>query len=138
MRSGHATGSARKNRPATVSKTATRAAAAGGQALVDRALDYLAQHYLEYGLSLVAVSEVLGVNDSYLAHIFTTIVGQRMHAYVLQLRIQHACRLLLQTDDPIKQVGHESGFGRADVFRRTFRQHMGVTPGVYRQAFVRA
>jgi AraC-like DNA-binding protein len=110
---------------------------ANGRQLIDRTLEYLALHYLESPISLLTISRALGVSQGYLTRRFTQVVGQRMRAYVLQLRIQHACRLILIHDKSIKGVAFESGFNRIEVFRRTFRKYVGVSPTDYRRAFSR-
>ncbi len=89
-------------------------------------------------MSLVAVSRALGLSDKYLSHLFTRVVGQRMHAYIIHLRVQHACRQLLSTRTPIKRIAYESGFRQPDRFRRAFRKRVGVAPSTYRQIFTKA
>ncbi len=127
--------------PATNDGDATVAAdtdgftAAAGRSLVDRALEFIARHALERRFSLKVISRELGVNDKYLAHLFSQVVGQRMHCYLLQVRVWHACQLIAGTDKSIKEVAYESGFSRPDVFRRQFRLHVGVAPTAYRRAF---
>lgn len=103
--------------------------------LVDRTLAYLARHHLEPGLSLAEVSRALEVNEQYLTRLFTRSVGQHMHAYILNLRVQHACHLLLSEAGPIKAVAYASGFRDPDRFSRVFREHVGVTPSSYRRIF---
>jgi AraC-like DNA-binding protein len=105
--------------------------------LIERALDYISAHYLERDGALKTISRKLGVTDKYLTCRFTAVVGQRMHAYILQLRIQHACRALLVDDTPIKQVAYDSGFNRVETFRRSFRRYVGVSAAAYRSAFLR-
>ena len=106
--------------------------------LVDQTLLYLDAHYLDPALSLAEVSRALGVNSKYLTRLFTRIVGQRMHAYILDLRVQSTRRLLLSTDQPIKQIALESGFRHAEGFRRVFQEHVGVAPSTYRRIFTAA
>ena len=131
------TGSATSHLKSADTVDAPSTSAQAGRSIVERALDYIAQHYTEHGLSLAAISRALEVNGKYLTLLFTQVVGQHMRAHIVQVRIQHACRLILSTDKPLKQVASESGFGRTDVFRRAFQQYVGVAPGTYRRAFLR-
>lgn len=103
--------------------------------LVDQALRHLDGHYLDRGLSLAGLSRALGVNGQYLTRLFTRVVGQRMHAYIQDLRVYHACRLLLSTDKRIREIALESGFRRPERFSRAFRDHIGVAPTAYRRIF---
>ena len=106
--------------------------------LVDQTLGHLGAHYLDPALSLAEVSRALGVNGKYLTRLFTRVVGQHMHTYILELRVHHACRLLLSSATPVKEVAVLSGFRRAEGFSRAFREHVGVPPAAYRRIFTAA
>jgi AraC-like DNA-binding protein len=103
--------------------------------IVDRALDHIHHHFMERDLSLGVVAAALECNPNYLTHRFTQLVGQRMHGYVVALRVERACRELLGTDLPIKQIALESGFRDAAGLSRTFRRQVGVSPSEYRRIF---
>ncbi len=103
--------------------------------LVDSALSHLHRHYQTPALSLPAVAEALGCNPRYLTARFTLIVGERMHGYLVRLRVAHACRLLMETNVPIKEAAYASGFRGNGGLARAFRQHVGVSPGEYRRIF---
>ena len=103
--------------------------------LVDNALAYLHRHYEKPALSLAAVAEDLGCNPRYLTARFTLIVGQHMHAYLVGLRVAHACRLLMETSLPIKEAAYASGFRGNAGLDHAFRRHVGVSPGEYRRIF---
>lgn len=102
---------------------------------VEDVLEYLRGHYLDSDLSLAAVSRAFGLSDKYLTQLFTRVVGQRMHAYIVHLRIQHSCRELVNTRTPIKRIAYESGFKQPDRFRRAFHHEVGVAPSTYRRIF---
>jgi AraC-like DNA-binding protein len=103
--------------------------------LVDSALSHLHRHYREPGLSLPAVAEALGCNPRYLTTRFTRVIGERMHAYLVRLRVGHACRLLVDTGVPIKEVAYGSGFRGNSALARAFRRQVGVSPREYRALF---
>jgi transcriptional regulator GlxA family with amidase domain len=103
--------------------------------LVDNALAYLHRHYREPALSLASVAEALECNPRYLTARFTLIAGQHMHAYLVGLRVAHACRLVMETALPVKEVAYESGFRGNAGLDRAFRRHVGVPPGEYRRIF---
>ncbi len=107
----------------------------GTRALVESVLAYLHRHHQAQALSLNAVAEALGCNPRYLTTRFTKIVGERMHAYLIRLRVAHACRLLMETRVPIKEVAYASGFRGNGGLARAFRRHVGVSPGEYRRIF---
>ena len=103
--------------------------------LVESALSHLHRHYQDPALSLPAVAEALGCHPRYLTARFTLIVGERMHAYLVKLRVAHACRLLMETDVPVKEAAYASGFRATGALARAFERHVGVSPGEYRRIF---
>jgi AraC-like DNA-binding protein len=103
--------------------------------LVQRAVWHVHQQYQSPALSLTAVAESLGCNPKYLTSCFTRTVGERMHLYVVRLRVAHACRLLIDANMPIKAIAYEAGFRGNGALARAFRRHVGVAPGEYRRIF---
>ena len=103
--------------------------------LVEDALSHLHRHYKEPDLSLAAVAEALECNPRYLTARFTLIAGEHMHTYLVRLRVAHACRLLMESTVPVKEVEYESGFRGNGALARAFRRHVGVSPGDYRRIF---
>jgi AraC-like DNA-binding protein len=103
--------------------------------LVGRALSHLHQHYQDPTMSLPRIAEAMRCNPRYLTSRFTAVVGERMHMYLLRLRVTHACRRLIDDNTPIKEIAFDAGFHGNRVFDRAFRRHIGVTPGAYRRIF---
>jgi AraC-like DNA-binding protein len=103
--------------------------------VVDRALDYLHQHYMDADLSLAVVATALECNQNYLSQRFTQIVGQRMRSYLVTLRVDRVCRELLSTNLPVKRIALESGFRGAAALSRVFHREIGVSPSEYRRIF---
>jgi AraC-like DNA-binding protein len=112
-----------------------KAAQGGNLTLVQSALSHLHRHYQAAALSLPVVAEALGCNPRYLTTRFTVVVGERMHTYLVRLRVAHACRLLMETDMPIKEAAYASGFRGNGGLARALRRQVGVSPGDYRRIF---
>lgn len=65
--------------------------------------------------------------------VFTRELGKTPSQYILQVRVEAAKRQLERTDRGLKQIALDSGFGNAEVMRRSFVRLIGVTPGQYRR-----
>ncbi|MNF15500.1 DNA-binding transcriptional regulator SoxS [compost metagenome] len=50
-----------------------------------------------------------------------------------KLRVQRACRLLLQTERSVADICFEVGYENLSNFNRHFRIEMGQTPSEYRR-----
>ncbi len=82
--------------------------------------------------TLRALSSQIKYDMSYLSKFFKTGVGISFTAYVNQIRISHACYLLLNTDKTILEISHECGSVSLRTFNRNFLAQMGCTPSEYR------
>jgi AraC-like DNA-binding protein len=97
---------------------------------VVKAQDYLNAHFGE-DVSLNQLALNVEASPFHLLRTFRRIVGLTPHAYLTQIRVQRAKRLLL-SDMSITQVALDTGFSDQSHFTRRFKQIVGVTPGQYR------
>lgn len=96
---------------------------------VRRALEYLEGNYAE-NVSLQNLSEVTGLSPFHLLRVFQKTVGFPPHAYLVQLRVRHAKRLL-SSGVSIAHAALDAGFVDQSHLNRHFKRFMGVTPGQY-------
>jgi AraC-like DNA-binding protein len=54
---------------------------------------------------------------------------------VVELRVGHACKLLIETEDSIAGIAYQSGFDNLANFNRRFADLKQVSPKAYRQQF---
>lgn len=101
---------------------------------VVRALDYIAAHLSDPGLTVAGVASVLDLYPSYLSEIFVAQVGERMSRFIARQRVELAKRLLATTDWQIKRIALETGHANPNWFCHVFSTHTGQTPGEYRAA----
>lgn len=79
-------------------------------------------------LKLEDLAAEAGLHPSYMIRSFSRATGITPHAYVLQRRVAHARRLLLE-GLPAAEAAVESGFCDQAHMIRQFRRQLGVTPG---------
>jgi AraC-like DNA-binding protein len=103
----------------------------GGHSSIERAKDYLAEHYAEE-VSLEVLANIAHLSPFHLARLFRHVVGLPPHAYQIQVRLSHARKLLAQGFS-VSSVAQETGFFDQTHFTKQFKQHIGVTPGTYRK-----
>lgn len=64
---------------------------------------------------------------------FRQVTGRTPHAEILRVRLDRACRLLLETEQPVQRVAEASGFGSPSYLSQVFRKYLGTTPAGYRR-----
>jgi len=93
-----------------------------------------ARAYLEScypgNVSLQQLVEITGLSPFHLTRVFHQKVGLPPHAYLNQVRVREAKKLLL-AGRPIAEVAVETGFADQSHLTRRFKRIVGVTPGQY-------
>ena len=98
----------------------------------DMALNYLIQNGTE-NCDLDSLSMHLGLSRFQLVRLFNQQVGMPPHAFLVQLRLARACRLL-RSGSSIAAAAVDSGFFDQSALTRHFRRSLGVTPRQYQDA----
>lgn len=88
---------------------------------------------LDKHFSIDALAEEVGVSASHLRLLIRTQIGMGLGHYINRIRINHAQRLLRETDQPIKRIAFDCGFNSSQSFARAFRRAAGVAPHWYRK-----
>lgn len=74
-----------------------------------------------------------GLSASTFRRRWAEVVGVPPARYAMRLRLEEACRLLVETRLKIGEIAETSGFSDPLYFSRRFRMEMGVTAAEYRQ-----
>lgn len=90
------------------------------------------ENYVEENLfhdvSLVKMSEDLGISSSYLSRIFKSIMGVNYSDYLVEKKLLRAKELLDSTDYTVKEISEMLGYASTAHFIRIFKQRYGCTP----------
>jgi LacI family transcriptional regulator len=86
------------------------------------------------GIDVSDVVEEVGLSLSVLERRFHKHLGRTPKAEIMRIQIEHAKRLLAQTDTNCASVARKSGFNSLTYFTSAFRREVGMTPNVYRRA----
>lgn len=97
---------------------------------------YLCEHFIQ-PLSLADCAARLHLSVSRFSHLFTKTIGTSPYQYLLRLRLDRACELLLHTELDIRHIAQLVGFDDPSYFSRLFRRRFGKTPGAFRAAYSR-
>ncbi len=99
---------------------------------LDRAKDYISKNF-QRSLSLSEVASRTGFSVSRFSRCFKETFGMGFSDYLLQLRCDHARRLLETTRLSIGQIAQDCGFQSASYFIQQFKKRIGATPQAFRQ-----
>lgn len=104
----------------------------GGSDALSRLLGVLSRSATD-GEGIEELATQAGLHPKYAMRLFKRECGTGMLAYMHQLRISHAQRLLVSSDDKITDIAFACGFTSASQFFEIFKRVTGCSPGHYRR-----
>lgn len=96
---------------------------------------YLKGHYKQK-VNMKNVAALFGISPSGMIKKMQKAIGVLPQRYLINLRIKHAKRLLVDTSIPISEISEQSGFENAYYFSKAFKKETGVTPSEYRKTYL--
>lgn len=94
--------------------------------------EYLQTHYAR-PITNKELADLAGYHEYYLNRIFTAATGQSLHRYLLNVRLNRAAYLILNTDLELQDIPEQVGFGSYPHFSGYFKQVYGCSPAQYRK-----
>ena len=96
---------------------------------------YLQEHLSEE-MSLSVLAEEFHLNAQYISQLFKSEIGVGFLAYLTNIRMEKAKKLLLSTQLSVAEVAEQSGYGDYRVFTKVFKKAEGITPSQFRRDFL--
>ena len=87
--------------------------------------------FTQYSFS--SICSKLGITERHAQRLFKKKYGFTPHEYVLQLRYQEACSLLMLASYSIKEIAYVLGFADEKYFSIFFKKRSGFSPSTYRK-----
>jgi len=97
--------------------------------------EYVLKHYKEK-ISLSAVAALANMTEAAFCRYFKTRTNKTFSDFVREIRIGHACKLLLAGKMSIAQVSYESGFNTVSNFNSQFKAMKGQSPKQYQKIYI--
>lgn len=88
-------------------------------------------HYSD-NISLKSIADRVYLNPNHLGKLFKSVTGLSFNDYLLQVRMEHAKRMLRETDLKVYEVAASVGYTELDWFYKRFKAFTGVSAGEYR------
>jgi len=96
--------------------------------------EYLMNNYREE-VNLKRLAGLVNMAEGSLCRFFKVNMGKTVFEYLNQLRIEFACKLLMDQNLSVLEVCLDSGFNNLSHFNKQFRKVTGVTPTEYRKKY---
>lgn len=100
---------------------------------VNRTFTYLMNHFQE-NIRLTTIAAHAGQNHAALCRNFRQSTGKSIFECLTEIRIEFACKLLINSDLSVIQIAYESGFRNISHFNHKFKEMLKMTPIEYRKS----
>lgn len=94
------------------------------------------QEHLSEEISLSVLADEFHLNPQYISQLFKNEIGVGFLAYLTNIRIEKAKKLLLSTALSVTEISSYVGYGDYRVFTKVFKKTEGVTPSQFRREFL--
>lgn len=101
---------------------------------VDRVMDYLMAHF-QREISLSEVAAIANMSEVSFCKFFKRRTGLTFVECLLDIRLGHATRLLLNTSQTVSEIAYQCGFNNISNFNRYFKRRKNCTPSMFRESY---
>jgi two-component system, response regulator YesN len=101
--------------------------------LVQDVRKYIERHYANPDVSLKHLEDEFGISGKYVSFLFRDEFGDKFVDYLAKLRLEHAEKLLVETNKTVQDIAVQVGYTNPMTLIRGFKKHFGMTPGDYRK-----
>ena len=99
------------------------------------AYQFLLRHFQESGLKMSDVAGEVNLGDSAFSHFFKKATNRSFSDYLIAMRLEHACKMLIESDEQISQIASLSGFNNMANFNRMFKGAHQCSPMRFRKIY---
>ncbi len=101
--------------------------------LIGSVKDIVANELENPDLSIEIIAEKTHYSPNYLGSIFKKETGMSINAYILELRIEEAKELLINSSFKSTDIAMKTGFSSSTYFAFSFKKAVGISPREYRK-----
>lgn len=101
--------------------------------LLTKIKQYIEEHYSEE-ITLESVASIAFMNPYYFSSFFKKHTNHNFKQYVTDIRMNHAVRMLAQTDLMVYEIAEKVGYNNARHFSDMFKKQYGKLPNEYKQS----
>ena len=98
---------------------------------IEESIGYMMRH-LDRPLRVSTLATEVNISPSHFFYLFKRHVGRTPIDYFIRLRLQHACRLLEETEMSVKAIAYTLGYDDPFYFSRIFKSFNRMAPSKYR------
>lgn len=105
----------------------------GHKAFAENVKQQIDLNYTNPDFHIEAVAQMLYVSHAHMSRVFKKIIGISPVKYLIEVRLNHAAKLLKEPGYNVKNLCEECGFSDEAHFMKSFKKKFGVTVNEYKK-----
>lgn len=101
--------------------------------LVKQVMDYIMKYHVDCNLSIKVLADHVGLSPTYLSNLFKKNTGMTIGQYIVDVRVEHAKRLMKNPHLKFYQVSNQVGYSDPNYFAKIFKKKTGLSPSEYKE-----
>lgn len=101
-----------------------------------KVIEYIEEHYMDE-VKLKDCAYVACISTGAFSRFFKQHTGKTLSDYVIDVRLGHACRDLIDSNETISQISFNCGYNNISNFNRIFRSKKGCSPSEFRANYMK-
>lgn len=102
---------------------------------IDKIFSYTLQNFKEK-IFIEDIAQLSNLSVTSFCRYFKMTANKSYFDFLTEVRLNHACRLIVETDYTIQNIALDSGFENTSNFYRHFKNVKGITPKEYKTRFM--
>ena len=101
---------------------------------IERSIEYMNANF-QKSITLTEVAKLANMTDVSFSRFFRSRTGITFMDSLLEMRLGHASRLLIDTTQSVAEVAYNCGFNNISNFNRLFKKKKSCTPKEFRESY---
>lgn len=101
---------------------------------VQKVQQFINEHYRDE-IHLGMLAELVGMTPTAFSRFFRQRTGKRLSDYVIDIRLGHASRMLVDTTMSVAEICYDCGFNNLSNFNRIFKRKKNSSPTEFREMY---
>ncbi len=103
---------------------------------INAIIDYSIKRFKK-GIALEEISGIANLSSNAFCRYFKSKTRKTYSRFLIELKVGHACKMLIENKQSIKQICYESGFNNSASFHKYFKIITGKSPRCYQKEFIK-
>lgn len=95
---------------------------------------YISEHFQDE-IHLNQLASIVGMTPTAFSRFFKQRTGKKLSDYVIDIRLGHASRLLVDTTMSVAEICYDCGFNNLSNFNRIFKRKKNCSPSEFRETY---